>query len=159
MERPSKHTPVGEGEHVVPRLGLSARAVGAICRHVEATYPEEACGGLLGLEDGEGHIRVLAALQTPNAREAERESRYLVGPASVLALERCAQAAGLEVLGYYHSHPDGHPLPSTYDRDHAWPWYTYLIVSVSLGCAVGWRAWRLADEAEKLEPVNVYLYV
>ena len=149
----------GEGEQGARGVRLSPSAVATIRRHVEATYPEEACGGLVGLDDGDGDIRVQAALPISNSQEAEREHRFLIGPAGVLGLERCARASGLEVLGYYHSHPDRPPLPSAYDQDHAWPWYIYLIVSVSLGYVAGSRAWRLAGERHIFEPINVYFWV
>ncbi len=150
-------TASGEGGQGARGIRLSPSAVATIRRHVEATYPEEACGGLVGLGDGDGDIRVQAGLPITNSQEAERERRFLIGPADVMGLERCARASGLGVLGYYHSHPDGPPLPSAYDQDHAWPWYIYLIVSVSLGCVAGSRAWRLADEGDLFEPINVYL--
>jgi proteasome lid subunit RPN8/RPN11 len=144
----------GEGGEGVADLRLGPQAVAAIRRHVEDTYPEEACGGLLGLDEGGGHIRVPAALPIANTQRVERQRRYLINPADVMDLEQCARARGFEVLGYYHSHPDGPPLPSAYDREHAWPWYIYLIVSVSLGRVAGARAWRLAGEGEILEPVT-----
>jgi proteasome lid subunit RPN8/RPN11 len=94
-----------------------------------------------------------------NRRKDRCDRRFLIGPADVTGLERRARASGLEVLGYYHSHPDGPPLPSAYDQEHAWPWYVHLIVSVRLGSATGVRAWRLAAGNRRLEPIRLFLEV
>lgn len=137
------------------RLGLGVGAASAIRRHAEAVYPEEACGGLLGRHDGSGHSRVLAALPVSNRRMAERCCRYLIGGADVLMLERRARASGLDVVGYYHSHPDAPALPSAVDREHAWPWYVYLIVSVTPEGPARIRAWKLARDRGVFVPVEV----
>ena len=65
-------------------------------------------------------------------RESER-NRFLIDPLEQLRVEKDARARGLDVLGYYHSHPDHPARPSNYDREHAWPWYSYVIVSVQRG--------------------------
>jgi proteasome lid subunit RPN8/RPN11 len=64
----------------------------------------------------------------------------------VRAAERAAAAAGLEIIGFFHSHPDHPARPSAFDREHAWPWYAYLIVSVEDGRAVDWRVWELQED-------------
>lgn len=129
-----------------------------IGRHAEGGYPEEVCGGLLGRVRGDGGIEVLEAPPLTNAREEHRRRRYLVGPDDVLGLERRAEAAGLKVVGYYHSHPDAPARPSEFDREHAWPWYIYLIVSVADGRAVDTLAWRLANGRERFFPVQLSEY-
>jgi len=137
------------------QLRLDPDLLAAIRQHVQAVYPEEACGALLGqLGDG-GALAAVDAVPLANSRQAERRRRYLIGPDDVLALERRAETAGLEVLGYYHSHPDAPACPSTFDRDHAWPWYVYLIVRVSDGRAREVRAWQLSDDRENFNPLLV----
>ena len=148
-------TPGDGAETAVSRLDLSAVATRAICRHVEAAYPEEACGALLGREAGDCELQILTALPVTNAQMTERGRRYLIEAADVLSLERRASALDLEVIGYYHSHPDAPALPSETDREHAWPSYVYLIVSASRrGCA-SWRAWRLAEHRGAFHPIVV----
>lgn len=137
------------------QLRLSAEAVERIRQHVEASYPEEACGGLLGSARGDGVVEVAVADPLTNAKDRERGRRYLIGPGDVLALERRAGKADLEVLGYYHSHPDAPALPSEFDREHAWPWYHYVIVRVEDGRATEVRAWRLTDDRQQFDPVSV----
>ncbi len=90
-----------------------------------------------------------------NERRDERGRRYLIGPDDVVALERQAARDGLRVVGYYHSHPDAPAIPSDYDREHAWPWYIYLIVSVRDGRATEARAWRLLGDRSGFEGVEI----
>lgn len=137
------------------RLCLSAVATAAVRRHVQAAYPEEACGGLLGREVGKGELRILAALPVANAQATERGRRYLIEASDVLSLEQRATALNLEVIGYYHSHPDAPALPSDTDREHAWPRYVYLIVSVAHSACARWSAWRLAEHRGAFDPIEV----
>jgi proteasome lid subunit RPN8/RPN11 len=136
------------------RLILGAESIALIREHLQASYPEEACGGLLGVT-AEESVEVVDAVLLANVREAERHRRYLIGPDEVLALERRAKDSGLQVVGYYHSHPDAPPIPSEFDREHAWPWYAYLIASVENGSLTSWRAWRLADDRKRFVPLQL----
>jgi proteasome lid subunit RPN8/RPN11 len=111
------------------------------------TYPEECCGVLLGrTRAGAGGRQILEARPAANARKAERARRYLIGPEAVLRAEDEALERGLEVVGFFHSHPDHPAVPSEVDREHAWPWYSYLILSVHRGVPSEARAWRLEDD-------------
>ena len=136
------------------RLQLGPQLLAAMREHAEATYPEEACGGMLGRADSDT-VEVVEVVSLANVREVERRRRYLIGPDDVLALERRAEARGLQVVGYYHSHPDAPAEPSAFDREHAWPWYVYLIVSVAEGRAAEAKAWRLADDRGEYEAVQI----
>jgi len=136
-------------------MGLNRDLLAAICQHVQAAYPEETCGGLLGRVRGAEALAVVETVPLANVDQAERHRRYLIGPHDVLALERRAEAAGLQVLGYYHSHPDAPAQPSPFDREHAWPWYVYVIVRVEEGRAREARAWQLSDDRETFKPVLV----
>lgn len=138
-----------------PELRLSEAASDAIRAQLEAAYPEEACGGLLARPGNGPSIEVLEAVPAPNVRGDERRRRYLIGPDQVLEIERRADALGLQVAGYYHSHPDAPPRPSDYDRDHAWPWYVYLIVSVREGRVAEARAWRLTEDRSGFTGVDL----
>ena len=69
----------------------------------------------------------------------------------MLAAEKEARGLGLSVVGYYHSHPDHPSRPSDFDRDHAWPGVTYLIVSVQQGAVADARSWRLRDDREAFD--------
>lgn len=125
----------------------------AIASQLESAYPEEACGGLLG-RAGDGAVEVVAAEPVDNTGR-DRRRRYLIGPRDVVALERRAAALDLQVVGYYHSHPDAPARPSAFDRSHAWPWYVYLIVAVRDGRSHGFEAWELAEDRERFVPVAI----
>jgi len=81
-----------------------------------------------------------------NRREDSPQNRFSVAPKDVIDADRAAQARGLDVVGWYHSHPDHPARPSEYDREHAWPWYSYIILSVAKGTAAEMTSWRLQDD-------------
>jgi proteasome lid subunit RPN8/RPN11 len=136
-------------------IHLSAAQREAIERHGEETYPHECCGFLLGKSDG-SQKRVLEVRRAGNARDDSPQNRYLIPAIDMLHAERDARARDLEILGFYHSHPDVAARPSDYDREHAWPWYTYVIVSVRQGKAVEMNAWSLAEDRGRFdaEPIG-----
>ncbi len=108
----------------------------------EGSYPNECCGFLVGRADEEGVKRVSRVLPVDNAREEEAQrNRFLIRPEDFIATEKTARADGLDIIGFYHSHPDAEAQPSAFDLEHAWPWYSYLIVSVrdrKAGRAASW---------------------
>ena len=140
--------------------------------HSVREYPSECCGALLGKVEGESkQVREVVALKNLRrdqrraqellpvddlARETER-NRFLIDPLEQLRMEKDARCRGLDVLGYYHSHPDHPARPSVYDCEHAWPWYSYIIVSVERGVAKDLTCWVLAEDggAFNPEPVEV----
>lgn len=121
-----------------------------ITRHGEASYPEECCGFLIGRSDGEATV-VERVVSAGNERQESRHNRYLISPETVLAANKEARALGLDIVGYYHSHPDHPARPSEFDRDHAWPGLSYLIISVQGGKLADTRSWRLSDDRERFE--------
>lgn len=126
-----------------------ARAIlAAIRRHLVAAYPEEGCGFLMGARGADGAVVVSHELPITNRRGADgaARNRYLVSPDDFRFAEREATAAGLQIVGVYHSHPDVAARPSSYDQEHAWPWYRYLIVSVVAGAVREEQVWELADD-------------
>jgi proteasome lid subunit RPN8/RPN11 len=115
---------------------LSAGAAERIRAEGERLYPDECCGFLLGLDDAGGTRVISEALPAANAREAgERHHRFVIEADDFLRGELAARAKGLDVVGIYHSHPDHPALPSEYDREHALPYYSYIIVAVENGKA------------------------
>lgn len=129
-------------------LAVSAADMDAIGRHAVRTYPEECCGFLLG-EDRGGTTRVDRVVPAANERQDSRHNRFVMSPETVLAAHKEARAAGLSVVGYYHSHPDHPAEPSEFDREHAWPGLSYLIVAVRRGQVDRARSWRLRDDRER----------
>ncbi|HZT68797.1 MAG TPA: M67 family metallopeptidase [Terriglobia bacterium] len=139
----------------------------SIRSHGESDYPNECCGMLLGHAEGDSkevlEVVPLRNLRHDSARAQEllplddpgRESernRFLIDPLDQLRVEKDALARGLDVLGYYHSHPDHPARPSNYDREHAWPWYSYIILSVERGRANEITSWVLSEDRERFDP-------
>jgi len=127
-------------------LAMGAALTDAIRAHGVSTYPHECCGALIG-RDGE----VTDTLPLPNTTEEGPRRRFLVRPADYQAAEARAAALGAELLGFYHSHPDHPARPSQYDLDHAWPFLSYVIVSVVGGEARDITSWRLKDDRSRFD--------
>ncbi len=127
-------------------LVVSTERMKQIAAHCRLAYPYEGCGILLGQADN-GRKVVVEVLPSGNAREdSARHNRYLIPPEDLLRGELQAEEQGLEVIGYFHSHPDHPARPSEFDREHGWPWYSYLITAVHKGQVVESRSWQLRDD-------------
>ena len=151
-------------------LKIQQREIDAIGQHGARDYPNECCGILLGLAEGAekrvseavplknlrtdpGAAQELLPLASPGA-ESER-NRFLIDPREQIRVEKDARARSLEVLGYYHSHPDHLARPSKYDREHAWPWYSYVIVAIEQGEPRDLTSWVLTEDRERFDPEPV----
>ena len=113
-------------------------------RHLEHGYPNEACGALLGRVDGEAH-EVTEFRGMRNTVEDRPWDRYALDPLEQLRVQKDAEARGLEIIGFAHSHPDHRPIPSRFDADNAWTFYSYVVASVRKGKFAEARSWRLDD--------------
>jgi proteasome lid subunit RPN8/RPN11 len=120
---------------------LNAQVDAAIRTHGAETYPNECCGALIG-RDG----AVTETLALPNMTDEGPRTRFRVTPNDYREAERRATEAGGELLGFYHSHPDHPARPSQYDLDHAWPFFSYVIVSVREGVSGDMTSWRLRED-------------
>lgn len=115
-------------------------------------YPEECCGILVGRSEGErGAVRVLEVIPVENRRRDRPGSRYSIDPVEILRAQKRARSRGLEIVGYYHSHPDLAARPSRFDRETAWPDVSYLILSLRGRRIDETRSWRLAGSGGELE--------
>jgi proteasome lid subunit RPN8/RPN11 len=130
-------------------LRVSERMIEQIRQQGEAAYPAECCGVLAGQPGEIKHVLQLIPMQN---RRTDDPHRYLIAPEDLLRTMTALRRSDLEVLGYYHSHPDHAPTPSAFDTEHAWPWYSYVIVQVNLGCSGEVAAWVLADDRSRMSP-------
>ena len=125
-------------------------------QHGAAAYPHECCGILLGKEqDGQKVVTDIVPLR--NAREDSPRNRFLILPEDFVRSDREAKDRGLEILGFYHSHPDHPAQPSEFDREHAWPWYIYLILTVEKGVPGVMTGWLLADDRSRFYPEELQI--
>jgi proteasome lid subunit RPN8/RPN11 len=122
-------------------LALLEGVAEAIRHHGAETYPNECCGALIGRDGG-----VAVAYALPNTTEEGPRRRFRVRPDDYRDAERRAVEQGAELLGFYHSHPDHPARPSQYDLDHAWPFFSYVIVSVRGGVPQEMASWRLRED-------------
>lgn len=129
-------------------LRIEPSVLEAIRGALEAAYPAEGCGFLVGEagENGEAVVRRHEPVHNQRVEAGSARNRYEIAPGDFLTTEKKLRREGLDILGTYHSHPDHPAKPSEYDREHAWPWYRYLIISVELGVARDVRVWQLADD-------------
>ncbi len=132
-------------------LSLSRAAYDEILAHAEAGGAEEVCGVLAGDRTADGTARVDAVHRAANVADNPR-TRYRIDPEEQLAIIERIEDDGREVVGFYHSHPAGPPVPSDTDTERAaWPGYSYAI------CVPGERpylgSWRWTGERFEREAV------
>jgi proteasome lid subunit RPN8/RPN11/molybdopterin converting factor small subunit len=173
-------------------LKIEASALEACRRHAVEGYPLEICGFLVGSVDGDmrtcieawpvrnawedspdERAALLAALERAGGSSASdweqynRERRYLVSGDETLAAMKRARAAGLDLIGVYHTHPNHPAVPSDFDRDAAMPEWSYVILSVQAGAVAETRSWVLPfweerfreEQLKTFEPARVQVQV
>jgi len=114
----------------------------------KSAYPNECCGILIGsVNDASGAKVVRHAQAIRNAQtDSEQYHRFLITPEDMLEAELTARKLKADVIGFYHSHPDHPSAPSEYDKDHALPFYSYVIVAVEKGADRVLTSWELAAD-------------
>jgi len=144
------------------QLNISRELAERIGRHGAETFPHECCGALLGrdgMNDDNAQARSWREVQElfplVNRRDDSPRNRFAVTAEDVLEAEKAARKHGLDVVGWYHSHPDHPARPSQFDREHAWPWYSYVIVSVMDGKPADMTSWRLNDDRQDYSPERI----
>jgi proteasome lid subunit RPN8/RPN11 len=135
-------------------------------QHGAETYPNECCGFLLGREENGARV-ILEVVRIHNAwatmednpYEARPEdslrNRSLVDPKDYLRIDREAREKGLDIISFYHSHPDHPARPSEFDRKHAVPFLIYVILSVEKGTPREMTAWLLSEDGSRFFPEEI----
>jgi proteasome lid subunit RPN8/RPN11 len=136
-------------------LRLSEAMVSEIRRAGELAYPAECCGVLAGRAS---EVKEVQRLVPMTNRRTDDPHRYLILSEDLRRVSTELKTSELEILGIYHSHPDHPAAPSRYDLDHAWPWYSYVILRVEQGSAAELTSWQLQDDRQAMrpEPVEVF---
>lgn len=117
-------------------LTLKNDTLDRLCAHAQAEYPRECCGILLGRHT-DGQRIVFRIVQTENtAGEKQRATYFQIDPLALAKAELAAEQEHLEIVGFYHSHPDHDAVPSNEDTRHMIVGYSYPIVSVQHGKCV-----------------------
>jgi proteasome lid subunit RPN8/RPN11 len=94
-------------------MEVTSGVLATLREEAQRAAPLECCGLLLGRGQ-----RIDAVVPAANVA-AEPAIRFEIDPLALLAAHKAARSGGAEVLGYYHSHPTGHPLPSATDCEHS----------------------------------------
>ncbi len=136
-------------------LTIPSNLYAQITAHLQAAYPNEGAGILIGSAASES--KTLKAIKpfVNKFESGEQHHRYLITAQDMLAGEIEAERLGLDVIGVFHSHPDHPAQASEYDREYALPWYSYLIVSVPKGKAGDARSWVLSDDRKKFNEERI----
>jgi proteasome lid subunit RPN8/RPN11 len=130
-------------------ITISESLLDEIRTHGVKDYPYECCGLLLGRFNADSKV-VTETYPISNAREeSAKRNRFLIEPAELMHGERYARDHDLEVVGFYHSHPDSPAVPSQYDLEHAWPTYSYIIVSTRADVATDLFSWEQEPDRSK----------
>ncbi len=126
---------------------VSREAETVIRHHGREAFPNECCGFLYGKEDKERIV--LLAIPVANNKEGDQKRRFEISPFDYMKAEQYALKNNLQLLGVYHSHPNHPAIASKHDLAVAMPYFSYVIVSVMDGEAVGLKSWRLTEAPEK----------
>jgi proteasome lid subunit RPN8/RPN11 len=127
-----------------PAVRLAAAALAAIRREAARAYPHEGCGALIGPAQGD----VTETLALPNQEQGSPRVRFTISPKDYLETEASADARGLTLLGFWHSHPDHPARPSQTDRSFAWPGLLTLVIAVERGEPGELTAWDVPGPEE-----------
>lgn len=151
---------------MVSQISLSQTQQIEIYRHAELCYPEECCGLLLGKliidENGDRHWQVMEVQPTENCWGAVAEFQqdyaqggklhyFAIDPKVLLKTQKDCRQRGLSIIGIFHSHPNGQPVPSEFDQAIAWPEYVYIITAGKQGKFTISRNWYLSEKGQFLE--------
>jgi proteasome lid subunit RPN8/RPN11 len=120
-----------------------------IRRHAEETYPNECCGMLLGTQAVDKR-EVRATVRCANGETGSPQNRYTIDPRELVRVQRQARERRLDIIGFYHSHPDREALWSPTDFDEAhWIGCSYVITSVEQGKATLTNSFVLMGTVEE----------
>lgn len=136
-------------------ITLGKQQLKEIREHGARDYPYECCGLLLGCFRPEGKF-VTETYPISNAREeSAKRNRFLIEPEELMRGEQYARGKELEVVGFYHSHPDSTAVPSRYDLEHAWPTYSYIIVSTAADATKDLYSWEQEPDRSRFNQEEI----
>jgi len=148
---PATTGPFSETQPFAATVVLSTDLYERIRQEGIAAWPAECCGVLVGRLEGDRRV-VTNLYPQSNERDDSPHDRFLISPQMILQAEKQALKEGVDILGYYHSHPDCAAMPSRYDQDHAWPFYSYIIVSIRNRLPAEMTSWQLTDDRSRMVP-------
>ncbi len=136
-------------------LTASSTEMAKLYAHAEAGYPHEVVGILAGKRETGELIKVMPLV---NERADSAHNRYKVSGLILMRAEQSLEAEGHDILGYYHSHPDHPSQYSDFDREHALPNMSYVIVSVLNGTVANTESWRLKEDRSAMDSESIHIF-
>ncbi len=139
-------------------LMIERAQLGQLTQHVEQTYPYEGGGWLIGRADELGRKAVTEIRPIANQRaRADQHNRILITDQLYREGEAYAEGKDLMLIGFFHSHPDHPARPSEFDREHALPWWSYLIISVEQGKSADVLSWELREDRSAFSAEDIVI--
>src|ERR1700747_3644755 len=113
-------------------IKIDKQAWDVMVAHAESKFPNECCGAMIGRTNDETK-HATSAVPLENAYAGEQGDRYTVRPEDLLEADKKARAAGLDLIGIFHSHPDCDAYFSKTDLENSCPWYSFVVLSIQKG--------------------------
>ena len=135
---------------------VSSKLIDLVKTYCKSEYPNEACGVLIGRRFSNNEIQITKVLRAKNVSPTPRVT-YDLDPLFVAQSHELAEQEGLEVVGFYHSHPNHSPNPSLTDLKFAWPDTVYLIVSLKQELVTKVKAWIRKEDKSGFNPLNLII--
>ena len=135
------------------KINIQSEEYSKIVTHACEGYPHEVVGILAGNRSS----NTVTEVKTLFNERGDTNNRYKVGALTLMRAEQALESQGLEIVGYYHSHPDHPSQYSEYDREHALPNMSYLIVSIVEGQENTKQSWRLTEDRSLMLEEDIVL--
>ena len=132
-------------------LSIQQNNVDILVQHAQEGYPHEVVGILAGNRTTQQVLMVKPLIN----EKGDSNNRYKVSAIKLMRAEQALEAQGHDIIGYYHSHPDHTAQYSEYDKEHALPNMSYLILSVQKGQFSHMKSWRLREDRSAMEPESL----
>jgi proteasome lid subunit RPN8/RPN11 len=123
--------------------------------HARQAYPRECCGMLLGVEQADGERVVTSAFPSHNAYEGDQSDRFLIDPRDQVRANLKCRAEDIDIVGFFHSHPDCEAYFSATDLKNSWPWYSNVVLSIKRGEIAGAAAFRANEDQSRSDPEDM----
>ena len=124
--------------------------------HAKTCYPHECCGFITGSQADTALSKASYYLPCHNTL-TEKTRRFLIDPLQYQSAEDRADEEGLAIISIVHSHPDHSHDPSEFDRSHAWPGLSYIIISILKGQVNSYRSWQLREDHSQFDAEDILM--
>lgn len=139
---------------MIRTIQLGPEMLGTISRHAERDQPLECCGMLIG-SICKDCINVERVVEAGNISDGDRQRSYQIDWQSLFREVKSGRGSSRQIVGFYHSHPDGSVTPSASDLEFSWRAYVYLIVPIMAGEVGAPSAWFLPESESRFVPLEI----